>query len=168
VHREVGAASAGNTPEELTVETVEAALDEIRGYLFADGGDIRVLEVDGRDVKVQFEGSCASCSSQETTMAMGVERVLRAHFGDKLGQIISVEDEARDGGGPVGLSEAAVEGLLSLLRPAVRNYGGKMEVDGVEGGVVRVQYEGPDAIWTGVRLAIQDKFGDDVSEIVRG
>lgn len=64
MHREVGEAAVAEGEQEMTVESVDRALNDIRQYLFADGGDISVLRVEGGKVYVQFEGACASCSSQ--------------------------------------------------------------------------------------------------------
>lgn len=62
MHRQVGEAAID--AKEMTVQTVDKALNDIRHYLFADGGDIQVLRVEDGKVYVQFEGACASCSSQ--------------------------------------------------------------------------------------------------------
>lgn len=170
VHREVGAAS-GQPQKELSVATVDKALDDIRGYLFADGGDITVVDVSAEgEVFVRFEGACSTCSSQETTMAMGVERALRGAFGEQVKAVTQVEESPAAAGGPAAppvADEAAIEGLLALLRPAVENYGGSMSVAEIAGEVCRVQYDGPDAIWTGVRMAISDKFGETLTTIER-
>lgn len=171
VHRNVGAPDSGAPVKELTVAAVDKALDDIRGYLFADGGDITVVDVtpDG-EVLVRFEGACSTCSSQETTMTMGVERALKGAFGPALKAVTPVEEPPAAAGGPAAppvADEAAIEGLLALLRPAVENYGGSMSVAEISGGVCRVQYDGPDAIWTGVRMAISDKFGETITTIER-
>eukprot|EP00892_Ulva_mutabilis_P004026 jgi/Ulvmu1/1996/UM012_0158.1 len=172
VHRQVGttAATGAAGKKELTVAAVDKALDDIRGYLFADGGDITVVDVseDG-EVFVRFEGACSTCSSQETTMTMGVERALRGAFGEQLKAVTPVEEppSAAAPGAPPVADEAAVEGLLALLRPAVENYGGSMSVAELGDGVCRIQYDGPDAIWTGVRMAISDKFGETITTIER-
>lgn len=169
VHREVGAA-ASQPDKELSVATVDKALDDIRGYLFADGGDITVVDVSDGEVFVRFEGACSTCSSQETTMAMGVERALRGAFGDQLKAVTQVEEDPAAAAGPAApplADEAAIEGLLALLRPAVENYGGSMSVAEIAGEVCRIQYDGPDAIWTGVRMAISDKFGETLTKIER-
>ena len=145
--------------------TVDKVLNEIRGYLFADGGDIEVVKVEDGNVYVRFQGNCASCGSQETTMTMGVARSLRAAFGAALREVVPLP--AADGeGADAGVSVAAVNSLLDLLRPAVKGYGGRVEAKSVDGGVVGVEYEGPEPIWVGVRSAIRDKF-PDVTEVAR-
>ena len=52
VHREVGS-TARDEPNELTKDNVDQVLNEIRGYLFADGGDIDVVNVEDGKVYVR-------------------------------------------------------------------------------------------------------------------
>lgn len=162
VHRSVG--ESAPEAKEMTVETVDKVLNEIRGYLFSDGGDIEVVKVESGSVFVRFLGNCSSCASQETTMTMGVERSLRAAFGDSLREVVPMLPPADTA--PAGVTTAAVNSLLDLLRPAIKGYGGRVEARSVEGGLCVVEYEGPEPIWIGVRSAIRDKF-PDVSEVQR-
>jgi Fe-S cluster biogenesis protein NfuA len=37
---------------------VEAALDKVRPALQADGGDIELIAVEGRDARVRLKGAC--------------------------------------------------------------------------------------------------------------
>jgi Fe-S cluster biogenesis protein NfuA len=64
-------------PRALTLENVERALDELRPYLMADGGNVEVVEIDGPIVKVRLQGACGSCPSSTMTLKMGIERKLR-------------------------------------------------------------------------------------------
>jgi Fe-S cluster biogenesis protein NfuA len=58
---------------------VERALDGLRPYLEADGGDIRLVEVtEGLCVKVELHGACADCQMIHMTMKGGVEQAIRA------------------------------------------------------------------------------------------
>jgi len=59
-------------------EKVEEALNSIRGYLQADGGDVELVEV-GEDgtVKVRLTGACKGCPMSQMTLQMGVERSLK-------------------------------------------------------------------------------------------
>ena len=41
---------------------IEVALDEIRPFLKNDGGDISLVSVDKKTVKVKFEGACSTCT----------------------------------------------------------------------------------------------------------
>jgi Fe-S cluster biogenesis protein NfuA len=64
-------------PRALTLANVERALDEVRPYLMADGGNVEVVEIDGPIVKVRLQGACGSCPSSTMTLKMGLERKLR-------------------------------------------------------------------------------------------
>ena len=61
----------------MTVESVHAALDEVRPYLIADGGDVSVAAVEGGTVMLRLEGACGTCPSSTATMKMGIERALK-------------------------------------------------------------------------------------------
>jgi Fe-S cluster biogenesis protein NfuA len=58
---------------------VEAALETIRPYLLADGGNLRVLEVteDGV-VRVELLGNCGSCPMSTMTMKAGIEQAIKS------------------------------------------------------------------------------------------
>ena len=57
---------------------IEGALDEIRPYLEADEGDIKLIEVtDDMVVKVKLMGACSSCNVSMMTMKSGVEQAIK-------------------------------------------------------------------------------------------
>ncbi len=58
-------------------EKIEKALDCIRPYLKADGGNVvfRNFRPDGI-LEVQWEGTCVICPMSKLTLRAGVERVL--------------------------------------------------------------------------------------------
>jgi len=61
VHRKVGESSSStlsDAPRPMTVETVKAALEEVRPYLQADGGDVEVVGVENGMVALRLEGAC--------------------------------------------------------------------------------------------------------------
>lgn len=60
------------------IEKVEKALNNIRPYLEADGGDVKVLEVD-KDMNVILElmGNCGSCPMSTMTLKAGVEEAIK-------------------------------------------------------------------------------------------
>ena len=62
------------------IEKVENAIDEIRPYLIADGGDIKVVSVDNKNVvNLELLGSCESCPISELTLKNGVEETIKKH-----------------------------------------------------------------------------------------
>lgn len=111
---------------------------------------------------------------------MGIERVLKEKFGDALKDIRQVfDDEVKQI--TVEVRKApfkeftyyllmsssdwfnclqAVNAHLDILRPAIKNYGGSVEVLSVEGEDCVVKYIGPESIGMGIRAAIKEKFKD--------
>jgi Fe-S cluster biogenesis protein NfuA len=66
---------------------VLAALEKIRPMLQADGGDIELLSVVGRDAHVRLTGACHGCPSAAMTLQAGVQQFLRqevAGFGEVI------------------------------------------------------------------------------------
>lgn len=60
-------------------EKIEKALDAIRPYLIADGGNIEVVEVTEEFIlKVKLVGSCQSCPMSPLTMTTGVEEAIKS------------------------------------------------------------------------------------------
>lgn len=58
---------------ELT-KKVESALEQIRPYLQADGGDVALIEItENYIVKLELKGACKSCSMSMMTMKAGIE-----------------------------------------------------------------------------------------------
>ena len=59
-------------------ELLKAVLEEIRPNLQADGGDVRLVDVneDG-GVSVELQGACKGCPMSQMTLANGVERILK-------------------------------------------------------------------------------------------
>ncbi len=63
--------------EEIT-NRVESALDSIRPYLEADGGNVRVLELNADNIlKLEFVGACGSCPMSTMTFKAGVEEAIK-------------------------------------------------------------------------------------------
>jgi len=60
------------------VEKVEKALDSIRPYLEADGGDVKILEIDeSKNVVLKLMGNCGSCPMSTMTLKAGVEEAIK-------------------------------------------------------------------------------------------
>lgn len=53
---------------------INLALEGIRPYLLADGGNVKIVEIiDNQEVKIEFEGACVSCSMSAMTFRGGIE-----------------------------------------------------------------------------------------------
>lgn len=68
---------------------VENALQEIRPYLQADGGNITLVDIQDNIVSVQLEGNCLGCSVNQMTLKNGVEATIKRHAPQIL-QVIEV------------------------------------------------------------------------------
>jgi Fe-S cluster biogenesis protein NfuA len=62
---------------ELTTR-IEEALNQIRPFLQADGGNVKFLEITpDMVVKLELEGACKSCSMRMMTFKAGLEETLK-------------------------------------------------------------------------------------------
>ena len=60
------------------IDRIEQALEKIRPYLEADGGDVKVLEVDkNQNVILELLGNCGSCPMSTMTLRAGVEEAIK-------------------------------------------------------------------------------------------
>ncbi|WP_194778250.1 NifU family protein [Pararhodonellum marinum] len=60
------------------IQKVETALDSIRPYLEADGGNVKILEVtDDMVLKLEMTGTCSSCPMSTMTLKAGVEEAVK-------------------------------------------------------------------------------------------
>ena len=59
-------------------EQVEQALETIRPYLIADGGDVAIEEItEDKVVKLKLLGNCGSCKMSFMTMKAGIEEAVK-------------------------------------------------------------------------------------------
>ncbi|MDQ3046401.1 MAG: NifU family protein [Bacteroidota bacterium] len=56
------------------IQRVEDALDQVRPYLQADGGNVSLVEItDDHIVRLELLGACKSCSMSMMTLKAGIE-----------------------------------------------------------------------------------------------
>jgi len=58
-------------------EKVAAVLEQVRPALLADGGDVRLVDVNDGVVKLKLTGACHGCPMASITLKNGIERVLK-------------------------------------------------------------------------------------------
>ena len=59
-------------------QKVENALDSIRPYLEADGGNVKILEIsEDYVVRLELLGACGTCPMSTMTMKAGVEEAIK-------------------------------------------------------------------------------------------
>ncbi len=67
--------------EKIEKTKVEKIIEEhIRPILNADGGDIKLIDINDDIVKVQLTGTCESCPMSQMTLRQGVERMLKEYI----------------------------------------------------------------------------------------
>ncbi len=65
-------------------EKIRARLEELRSYLKADGGDLDIVEIKGKNVSVRLKGACGCCPHATMTIKDGLERVLREEIDSEI------------------------------------------------------------------------------------
>jgi Fe-S cluster biogenesis protein NfuA len=68
-------------------QKIRDRLEQLRGMLQSDGGDLEVVSIDGTNVKLKLKGACGGCPHATITIKQGIERILK----DEIDAGISVE-----------------------------------------------------------------------------
>lgn len=57
---------------------IQSALDSIRPYLIADGGNVEIVEIsDENELTLSLIGNCKSCNMSSMTFRAGVEEAIK-------------------------------------------------------------------------------------------
>jgi Fe-S cluster biogenesis protein NfuA len=60
-------------------QKIEIALNSMRPFLQADGGDVELVDVtDEMEVQLRLTGNCSSCNMSHMTMRAGIENGLKS------------------------------------------------------------------------------------------
>jgi Fe-S cluster biogenesis protein NfuA len=70
---------------------IRARLEELRKHLQADGGDLEVVEIKDKDVRLRLVGACGCCPHAMVTLKEGVEKDLREQIDPEI-TVHRVED----------------------------------------------------------------------------
>jgi Fe-S cluster biogenesis protein NfuA len=92
------------------VARVRHALDDVRPFLRAHGGNVMLLGIADGIVRLRLEGSCHSCPSSTVTMKQTIEAAI---FG-KAPDVTAVEVESSSDNAP-----ASADGLWRVALPLV-------------------------------------------------
>jgi Fe-S cluster biogenesis protein NfuA len=65
-------------------EAIKTKLEEIRGMLQADGGDLEMVMIEGKTVFLRLRGACSGCPHAQMTIKNGIERILRESVDEEL------------------------------------------------------------------------------------
>ena len=79
--------------EELLIETsgplfdrVEEALERVRPHIQADGGDVRLVEIEDSTIAIiELQGACVGCPMSQITVRHGIEATLRVLVPEIMG-----------------------------------------------------------------------------------
>lgn len=63
---------------------IREVLEEVRGMLQADGGDMDVLKIEGTNVVLRLKGACGCCPHAQMTLKNGIERILRERVSEDI------------------------------------------------------------------------------------
>lgn len=127
----------------------------------ADGGNVEFVEIDGLVVRLRLAGACGSCPSSLTTMTMGIKRRLM----ERIPEILDVEQVTEEVQG-LELTSDNVDTVLGEIRPyLVGTGGGGLELDAIEGPIVKVRITGPAANVMTVRVAVTQKLREKIPGI---
>ncbi|MCE2787468.1 MAG: NifU family protein [Bacteroidota bacterium] len=64
---------------EEIIDKIELALNSMRPFLQADGGDVELVELtDEMEVRLKLTGNCSSCEMSHMTMKAGIENGLKS------------------------------------------------------------------------------------------
>ncbi|WP_114860864.1 Fe-S cluster assembly protein NifU [Azospirillum brasilense] len=84
------APKAEAAPAKLTnvqrMQKIMVAIEELRPQIQRDGGDVELVDIDGKDIYVRLTGACSGCSQSAGTM-MGVQ----AKLVEALGELVRVK-----------------------------------------------------------------------------
>ena len=80
----------GKLLNEQVLNKIRHAIDMVRPYLVADGGDVELIDVsDELVVKVKLTGACEGCPFSVQTLKAGIEQAIRNEV-PELKELISV------------------------------------------------------------------------------
>ena len=69
--------------EELA-QRITKRLEELRCMLQADGGDLEVVSIEGKRVKMRLRGACGGCPHAAMTIKGVLERILREEIDPEI------------------------------------------------------------------------------------
>jgi Fe-S cluster biogenesis protein NfuA len=58
-------------------DNVEKALETVRPFLQADGGDVELVGIEGGVAKVRLKGMCFGCPMAQMTLSQGIEGAIK-------------------------------------------------------------------------------------------
>ena len=69
---------------ENLAEKITSRLNELRQYLQADGGDLEIVSIEDKLVRLKLRGACGGCPHATMTIKNGLERILREELDPEI------------------------------------------------------------------------------------
>lgn len=70
-------------------DKINAALDSVRPFLKADGGDLEVVSLENNILKIRLVGNCSTCAMSEMTLKAGIEEAVKSAV-PEIQEVVSV------------------------------------------------------------------------------
>ncbi len=65
-------------------EQIRLKLDQLRVHLQNDGGDLEIISIEDKLVKIKLQGACGTCPHATVTIKEGLERILREEIDPEI------------------------------------------------------------------------------------
>ena len=65
-------------------QKIVSRLEELRVHLQADGGDLEIVEIEEKTVRLRLKGACGGCPHATMTIKNGLERILREELDPEI------------------------------------------------------------------------------------
>lgn len=72
-------------------EKVEKAIEDVREFLQAEGGDCEIVDVEDGIVKVKLTGACRGCPFSQITLKMRIEAIIKDRV-PEVKEVVEVEE----------------------------------------------------------------------------
>jgi len=63
---------------------IKEKLNDLRVHLQADGGDLEIVNIEGKTVFLKLKGACGGCPHATITIKDGLERILREEIDPEI------------------------------------------------------------------------------------
>ncbi|MBU5292975.1 NifU family protein [Anaerosalibacter bizertensis] len=81
----------------MLYEKVEKIIDsEIRPKLSLHGGNVEIISIEDKDLRIRLTGNCKGCPSAQITTEDIIKTTLKDHLGDEINDVILVNDIGDD------------------------------------------------------------------------
>ena len=78
--------------ESLLIDKVNLAIEQLRPFLHADGGDMELVDItEDYVVRVRLVGACKDCSMSSMTLKAGLEDAIRS-AAPEVKAVVAVEE----------------------------------------------------------------------------